>query len=59
MRSRPFELSYIHHYNPLLIANADFIEEFPCLVHKLSVILTLLIINRSEKWGKKCTSRGL
>ena len=34
----------------------DFIDEFPCSVHKLSVTLTtlalLLLINQSEKWGK-------
>ena len=36
------------------------IEEFPCLVHKLSVTLNNLYnINRSEKWGKKYTNRGL
>ena len=38
---------------------ANFIEELPCLVHKLFVILTVLIINRSEKWVKKFTSHML
>ena len=32
------------------------IEEFPCLVHKLSLVLTAL---QYEKWGKKYIGRGL
>ena len=50
----PLHLPYMRHYNPLLIwhhswlQTADFIEEFPCLVHKLSVILTTL--DYKPKW---------
>ena len=46
-------LPYARHYNPLLIWNrswlktADIFEEFPYLVHKLSVILNALA-NRSR-----------
>ena len=41
-------IPYTHHYNPLLIWNhswiktEDFMLTFPCLLHKLSVILTTL-----------------
>ena len=58
-------IPYTRHYNPLLIWNHSWllgskIEEFPCLVHKLFVISTALYnINRSAKWSKKYTSRGL
>ena len=38
-------------YKPRILFSK--IEEIPCFVHKLSVILTALYnINRSEKWGK-------
>ena len=39
----------------------DFFEEFAFLVNELSAIRNypLFNINRSEKWGKKYTSRGL
>ena len=49
---------YMLHYNRLLIWNhywlyaADFIEEFTCLVHKLSVILTALDYKPHWKKGK-------
>ena len=35
------------------------IEEFPCLVHKLSVTLTAPNYKPQWKMGKKYTSRGL
>ena len=38
---------------------ADFRPTFPCLVHKLSVILTALdLMNRTEKWGKNIQALG-
>ena len=60
-------LPYVLSSNPLLIILRGLdckprildpkLEEFPCLVRKLSV--TLYNVNRSEKWGKKYTNRGL
>ena len=49
-------IPYTRHYNPLLIINHGFLAQklknFLFLVHKLSVIVTALQYNCSEKWGK-------
>ena len=43
-------MPYARHYKLLLILGPK-IEEFPWLVHKLSVTLTTLQLSRTEKWG--------
>ena len=55
----PVRILYMCHYSLLLIWNcfwlytSDFIDEFLCLVHKLSVILNgSWLQNRSETWVK-------
>ena len=45
MKIHTKHLPYTRHYNPRI-----FFEEFPCLLHKLSLILNAL--DYSEKWGE-------